>query len=129
MDPRPTVGQWTNHFKRFAHRAFPQEDMYVVNQSGRGLGGRNAYKPTVYKIRGTPDAGPPPPVAIVSDVAANIERARAEVKRESLKEGGGKKKRSSSSSARRGHKKKKTTTKKKVTQKPKKKSPPKKKRK
>ena len=79
--------------------------MYVVNQTGGGLGGRNAYKPTVYKIRGTPDVGPAPPVAIVSDVAANLNRARAEVKRESLKGGATKRKRSSSSNARGGHKK------------------------
>ena len=49
-DLRPTVGQWTSHFQRFAHRTFPQEDMYIVTQKGRGLGGRNAYTPTFYKI-------------------------------------------------------------------------------
>lgn len=80
----PSVEQWANHFKRMAHRTFPHEDMYIVNQKGRGLG-RNAYSKTVYKIRSPQAEEPTPPVAIVSDVAANVNRARALVQRESIK--------------------------------------------
>ena len=116
-----SVGQWTEHFKRFAHRAFPQEDMYVVNQTGRGLS-RNAYSPTIYKIRKTEQQGPTPPVAIVSDVAANVNRARALVKRESIKKGTGRKN-SRGVSKRRGGK----TSSKKRRNTPKKKRGPKKK--
>ena len=72
-----SVEKWKNHFKRLAHKAFPKEDMYIVAQSGRGLG-RNSYKRTLYQIR-TPSGsgGGKPTVEIVSPVASTLERAKA----------------------------------------------------
>ena len=72
-----SVEQWKAHFKQLAHREFPNEDMYMVNQTGRGLG-RSAYKrQNLYKIR----KPAPGKVNIVSPVAQNIDRARALVKK------------------------------------------------
>ena len=72
-----SVEKWKSHFKRFAHKAYPNEDMYIVAQSGRGLG-RNAYKRTLYQIR-TPigNTNAKPTIEIVSPVASNLERAKA----------------------------------------------------
>ena len=53
-----------------------EDDIFIVNQSGRGLG-RNAYpKRTLYKVRNTS-------ITIVSPVVGNLDRAKA------LMEGGG----------------------------------------
>ena len=74
-----SVEQWKNHFKQLAHRSFPDEDMYIVNQRGRGIG-RNAYRKTTYKIRKNAPSGagsPKAPVTIVSPVAQTVNRARA----------------------------------------------------
>ena len=72
-----SVEKWKSHFKRLAHKAFPHEDMYIVAQSGRGLG-RNAYRRTFYQIR-TPagGSGGKPTIEIVSPVASDLGRARA----------------------------------------------------
>ena len=57
-----------------------EDDIFIVNQSGRGLG-RNAYpKCTLYKVRKTIGNTP---VTIVSPVVGNLDRAKA------LMEGGG----------------------------------------
>ena len=58
-----------------------KDDIFIVNQSGWGLG-RNAYpKCTLYKVKKTIEGTTP--VTIVSPVARNVDRARA------LMEGGG----------------------------------------
>ena len=57
-----------------------EDDIFIVNQSGRGLG-KNAYpKHTLYKVRKTIGNTP---VTIVSPVVGNLDRAKA------LMEGGG----------------------------------------
>ena len=33
-----SVDKWKKHFQSMAHKAFPQEDMYIVNKGSRGLG-------------------------------------------------------------------------------------------
>ena len=59
-----------------------EDDIFIVNQSGQGLG-RNAYpKHTLYKVRKTIGGGTKP-ITIASPVAGNLYRARA------LMEGGG----------------------------------------
>ena len=72
-----SVEKWKNHFKRLAHKTFPKEDMYIVAQSGRGLG-RNSYRRTLYQIR-TPSGsgGGKPTIEIVSPVASTLGRAEA----------------------------------------------------
>ncbi len=80
-----SVEKWKSHFKKLAHKAYPHEDMYVVNQTGRGLG-RNSYSKTQYKVRPMKDSsGPNPSVQIVSPVAQAVEQARALVKTEPIK--------------------------------------------
>ena len=37
-----SVEKWKEHFCRRAHQTFPKEEMYIVNQTGHGLG-HNAY--------------------------------------------------------------------------------------
>ena len=96
------------HFRPMAQKGHTHEDdIFIVNQSGRGLG-RNAYpKCTLYKVRKTIGNTP---VTIVSLVVENLDRAKA------LMEGGG-----GGEKERKNYKKKKTmakaVTKKKATKK------------
>ena len=48
------IEKWKEHFRRMAEKGHTHEDdIFIVNQSGRGLG-RNAYpKRTLYKVRKT----------------------------------------------------------------------------
>ena len=69
------IEKWKEHFRRMAQKGLMHEDdIFIVNQSGRGLG-RNAYaKCTLYKVRKTIGNTP---LTIVSPVAGNLDRARA----------------------------------------------------
>ena len=102
-----SIEKWKKHFRRMAQKGHMHEDdIFIVNQSGRGLG-RNAYpKRTLYKVRKTIRNTP---VTIVSPVVGNLDRAKA------LMEGGGGKRKE------KNYKKKKTmakaVTKKKATKK------------
>ena len=76
-----SIEKWKEHFRHMAQKGHTHEDdIFIVNQSGRGLG-RNAYpKRTLYKVRKTIGNTP---VTIVSPVVGNLDRAKA------LMEGGG----------------------------------------
>ena len=76
-----SIEKWKEHFRRMAQKGHMHEDdIFIVNQSGRGLG-RNAYpKCTLYKVRKTIGNTP---ITIVSPVVGNLDRAKA------LMEGGG----------------------------------------
>ena len=76
-----SIEKWKEHFRHMAQKGHMHEDdIFIVNQSGRGLG-RNAYpKHTLYKVRKTRGNTP---VTIVSPVVRNLDRAKA------LMEGGG----------------------------------------
>ena len=105
-----SIEKWKEHFKRMAQKGHTHEDdIFILNQSGRGLG-RNAYpKRTLYKVRKTIGNTP---ITIVSSVAGNIDRAKALMQKGGG--GGGKRKKKT-------YKKKKTkaktVTKKKATKK------------
>ena len=75
------IEKWKEHFRCMAQKGHMHEDdIFIVNQSGRGLG-RNAYpKCTLYKVRKTIGNTP---ITIVSPVVGNLDRAKA------LMEGGG----------------------------------------
>ena len=75
------IEKWKEHFRHMAQKAnMNEDDIFIVNQSGRGLG-RNTYpKHTLYKVRKTIRNTP---VTIVSPVVGNLDRAKA------LMEGGG----------------------------------------
>ena len=75
------IEKWKEHFRHMAQKGHMHEDdIFIVNQSGRGLG-RNEYpKHTLYKVRKTIGNTP---VTIVSSVVENLDRAKA------LMEGGG----------------------------------------
>lgn len=76
-----SIEKWKEHFRHMAQKGHMHEDdIFIVNQSGRGLG-RNAYpKCTLYKVRKTIGNTP---ITIVSPVVGNLDRAKA------LMEGGG----------------------------------------
>ena len=76
-----SIEKWKEHFRHMAQKCHMHEDdIYIVNQSGRGLG-RNAYpKRTLYRVR---KAIGNTSVTIVSPVVGNLDRAKA------LMEGGG----------------------------------------
>ena len=103
-----SIEKWKEHFKCMAQKGHMHEDdIFILNQSGHGLG-RNAYpKRTLYKVRNTIGNTL---VTIVSSVTGNIDRAKALMQRG----GGGKRKKKT-------YKKKKTkaktVTKKKATKK------------
>ena len=69
-----SIEKWKEHFRRMAQKGHTHEDdIFVVNQSGRGLG-RNAYpKHTLYKVRKTIGNTP---ITIVSPVVGNLDRAK-----------------------------------------------------
>ena len=70
-----SVEKWKEHFHRQAHRTFPKEEMYIVNQTGHGLG-CNAYsRRAMYKVQRT-SGGPNPSVEIVSPIAQSLNRAK-----------------------------------------------------
>ena len=75
------IEKWKEHFRHMAQKVHMHEDdIFIVNQSGRALG-RNAYpKCTLYNVRKTIGNTP---VTIVSPVEGNLDRAKA------LMEGGG----------------------------------------
>ena len=104
-----SIEKWKEHFKCMAQKGHTHEDdIFILNQSGHGLG-RNAYpKHTLYKVRKTIGNTP---ITIVSSVAGNIDRAKALMQKGG---GGGKRKKKT-------YKKKKTkaktVTKKKATKK------------
>ena len=79
------IEKWKKHFRHMAQKGHMHEDdIFIVNQSGQGLG-RNAYpKHTLNKIRKTIGGGTTP-ITIVSPLAGNLDRARA-----LMQEGGGK---------------------------------------
>ena len=103
-----SIAKWKEHFICMAQKGHTHEDdIFILNQSGRGLG-RNAYpKCTLYKVRKSIGNTP---ITIVSSVVGNIDRAKALMQ----KGGGGKRKKKT-------YKKKKTkaktVTKKKATKK------------
>ena len=84
-----SVEKWKEHFKRLTSRLHSPDDVYLVNQTGRGLG-RNSYpKRVLYKVRrqtgvgvggGGGSGGGGTKVEIVSPVAQNINQARALIK-------------------------------------------------
>ena len=75
------IEKWKEHFRRMAQKGHTHEDdIFIVNQSGRGLGRNACPKRTLYKVRKTIGNTP---VTIVSPVVGNLDRAKA------LMEGGG----------------------------------------
>ena len=79
-----SVETWKRHFRSMADRSFPNDDMYIVNQTGRGLG-RNAFNRTTYKIRSSPKKSENAVIEIVSPVAQEVERAKVLLGREPIK--------------------------------------------
>ena len=71
------------HFQSMAHKAFPREDMYIVNKSSRGLR-RNSFGRTMYKVWNSD--GPKCTVEIVSLVAQAVDRAKALISPKSIRE-------------------------------------------
>ena len=76
-----SIEKWQEHFSCMAQKGHMHEDdIFIVNQSGRGLG-RNAYpKCTIYKVRKTIKHAS---ITIVSPVVGNLDRSKE------LMEGGG----------------------------------------
>ena len=69
------IEKWKEHFRHMVQKDHTHEDdIFIVNQSGRGLG-RNEYpKLTLYKVRKTIGNTP---VTIVSPLVGNLDRTRA----------------------------------------------------
>lgn len=74
------VEKWTNHYQAMAEGKFPLEDMYILNQQGRGLGNNRKGK-IIYKI-GKPQ-NPTISPQIISPVAQGIDQAESMVKTKS----------------------------------------------
>ena len=80
------IEKWKEHFRHMVQNSpIHEDDIFIVNQSGHGLG-RNVYpKHILYKVRKT--IGGNTSVTIVSPVAGNLDKARA-----FMEGGGGKRK-------------------------------------
>lgn len=72
------VEQWTHHYKAMAEGKFPLEDMYMLNQQGRGLGNFKRGK-MIYKIKNPNKTVTSLP--IVSPVAQGINQAESMVQK------------------------------------------------
>ena len=85
-----SIEKWKEHFRHMAQKGHMHEDdIFILNQSGRGLE-RNAYpKHTLYKVRKTIGNTP---VTIVSPVVGNLNRAKALMESGGGGGGGGKRK-------------------------------------
>ena len=71
MDPE----KWQEHFKRMAEGKIPPEDVYVLNQKGRGLGNTQKGK-VLYKMKQS-GAGLNP--IMVTPVAQGIAQAESKI--------------------------------------------------
>ena len=72
------VDRWTNHYESMAKGKIPFEDMYVLNQKGRGLGNHKRSR-IIYKIHKSNSSTVSSP-QIVSPVAQGINQAESMVK-------------------------------------------------
>ena len=76
------IEKWKEHFRHMAPKGHMHEDdIFIVNQSGWGLGRNTNPEHILFKVRKT--IGGTTPKTIVSPGAGNIDRARP------LMEGGG----------------------------------------
>lgn len=129
-----SVEKWKEHFRRLTNKLHSPDDVYLVNQRGRGIG-RNAYpRRVLYKVRSQTGSGRVEggsKVEIVSPVAQNINQARALIKESSngIKKGGGGKRTITRKKQRSGNTSQKKKKNKKGPTKKKKKAPTKKKKK
>ena len=83
------VEEWTNHYKAMAEGKIPSEDMYVLNQQGRGLANNRRGK-IIYKISKPHNTSISP--QIISPVAQGIDQAQSMVKSKAYIKTGTKKK-------------------------------------
>ena len=75
---RKAIVENVNHYKSMAEGKIPFEDMYILNQKGRGLGNKNKSQ-VIYKIQ----KGNTPTISaqLVSPVAQGINQAESMVKK------------------------------------------------
>ena len=72
------IDKWTHHYESMAKGEIPFEDMYVLNQQGRGLGNQRRSK-VIYKIQKSGEERISP--KIISPVAKGVDQAESMVRR------------------------------------------------
>lgn len=72
-----TLDNWKNHFKMMSDGKIPPEEIYVINQKGRGIG-TNKKNKILYKVQKRTGTGS---TVMVTPVAQGIAQAKSKLKR------------------------------------------------
>ena len=74
--------KWKEHFKHMAKREIPHDDIYVLNQRGRGLGNNRNGK-VLYKVKQS-GQGPVQKPVMITPVAQGLAQAKSKIEEQKL---------------------------------------------
>ena len=74
--------KWKEHFKHMAKGEIPPDDIYVLNQRGRGLGNNRNGK-VLYKVKQS-GQGPVQKPVMITPVAQGLAQAKSKIQEQKL---------------------------------------------
>ena len=75
-----SVNAWANHFKRMSERKNLLDEMYVLNQKGRGFGNKNGHM--IYRLNQKGSGNYEP--TIISPVEQAVKQAKSQLEDEGI---------------------------------------------